>query len=61
MRSISEYYYWKVRFQNINVQLRHANRPDADPSEDRAVFDELIDIYRAESSNNERITKRQLR
>jgi len=57
MRSISEYYYWKVRFQNIDVQLRHANRPDADPAEDRAVFDELIDIYRAESSNNERITK----
>jgi DNA invertase Pin-like site-specific DNA recombinase len=57
MRSISEYYYWKVRFQNIGVQLRHANRPEADPTEDRTVFDELIDIYRAESSNNERIHK----
>ena len=57
MRSISEYYYWKVMFQNIGVELRHANRPDADPTEDRAVFDELIDVYRAESSNNERIHK----
>ena len=39
------------------MQLRHANRPDADPTEDRVVFDELIDIYRAEASNSERITK----
>lgn len=44
-------------FQNIGVELRHANRPDADPNEDRAVFDELIDVYRAESSNAERINK----
>ena len=57
MRSISEYYYWKVMFLNIGVELRHANRPDADPTEDRAIFDELIDVYRAESSNSERIHK----
>ena len=57
MRSISEYYWWRVEFERIGVQLRHANRPDADPAEDRAVFDELIDVYRAESSNAERINK----
>ena len=57
MRSISEYYWWKVEFQRAGVQLRFANRPEVDPEEDRAVFDELIDVYRAESSNNERIDK----
>ncbi len=57
MRSINEYYWWKQEFKNIGVQLRHANKPDVDPDNDRAVFDELIDIYRAEQSNNERISK----
>jgi site-specific DNA recombinase len=57
MRSITEYYWWKQEFKNIGVQLRHANKPDIDPEDDRAVFDELIDIYRAEQSNNERINK----
>ena|GEM_PF-226050 len=57
MRSISEYYWWKMEFQNVGVQLRFANRPEVDPESDRAVFDELIDVYRAEQSNNERIHK----
>ena len=57
MRSIDEYYYWKVKFKNIGVQLVHANKPDVDPNNQGAVFDELIDVYKAEQSNNERITK----
>jgi hypothetical protein len=57
MRSIDEYYYWKVKFKNIGVQLVHANKPDVDPNNQSAVFDELIDVYKAEQSNNERITK----
>ena len=57
MRSIKEYYWWKVEFEKLGVELRFAQNPLADPEEDRAVFDELIDIYRAESSNNERIAK----
>ena len=57
MRSINEYYWWKMEFQNIGVRLILANRPDIDPDDDRAVFDELIDVYRAEQSNNERIEK----
>lgn len=57
MRSIDEYYYWKVKFKNIGVQLVHANKPDVDPNNQAAVFDELIDVYKAEQSNNERITK----
>ncbi len=57
MRSIKEYYWWKQEFENIGVQLILANRPDLDTNDDRAVFDELIEVYRAESSNNERINK----
>ena len=57
MRSIDEYYYWKVKFKNIGIQLVHANKPDVDPNNQSAVFDELIDVYKAEQSNNERITK----
>lgn len=57
MRSIDEYYWWKMEFKQIGVQLVPANRPDIDPDDDRAVFDELIDVYRAEQSNNERIKK----
>ena len=55
MRSIMEYYWWKKEFLDLGVELRFANKPDADPREDRTTFDELIDVYRAESSNNERI------
>lgn len=57
MRSIQEYYWWKMEFQIIGVRLILADRPDIDPDDDRAVFDELIDVYRAEQSNNERIKK----
>jgi len=57
MRSIEEYYWWKMEFKKIGVRLVHANRPDINPDDDRAVFDELIDVYRAEQSNNERIHK----
>ena len=57
MRSIKEYYYWKVLFELAGVQVRFATKPETDPEEDRAVFDELIDVYRAEQSNNERIHK----
>ena len=57
MRSINEYYWWKQEFKNIGVQLIHANKPDVDPDDQSAVFDELIDVYKAEQSNNERITK----
>ncbi len=57
MRSIKEYYWWKVEFELVGVQIRFSNNPTADPEDDRVVFDELIDVYRAEQSNNERIKK----
>ncbi len=57
MRSIKEYYWWKVEFERLGVEIRFAHNPLINPEEDRAIFDELIDVYRAEQSNNERITK----
>lgn len=57
MRSIKEYYWWKVEFEQVGVEIRLASNPLIDPEEDRAIFDELIDVYRAEQSNNERIKK----
>lgn len=57
MRSLKEYYWWKVEFEMVGVQIRFTNDPLADPEDDRVVFDELINAYRAEQSNNERIHK----
>ncbi len=57
MRSIEEYYWWKVEFKLLGVQIRFTKNPLADPEADSTVFDELIDAYRAEQSNNERIHK----
>ena len=57
MRSIDEYYWWKVQLKGIGVQLIHANKPHVNPDDQAAVFDELIDVYKAEQSNHERITK----
>jgi site-specific DNA recombinase len=57
MRSIKEYYWWKVEFETLGVELRFADKPLASDSDQHHVFDELIDVYRAESSNQERSTK----
>ncbi len=57
MRSIKEFYWWKVEFEQIGVELRFAHKPLASDNDQHHVFDELIDVYRAESSNHERTTK----
>jgi site-specific DNA recombinase len=57
MRSIEEYYWWKVEFKQIGVEIRFASKPELSGDDQRAVFDEMIDIYRAESSNIERKIK----
>src|ERR1700758_3284929 len=41
MRSIDEYYWWKVQLKGIGVQLIHANKPHVNPNDQAAVFDEL--------------------
>ena len=57
MRSIEEFYWWKVELKQIGVELRFAHNPLASDSDQTHVFDELINVYRAESSNQERSTK----
>ena len=57
MRSIEEFYWWKVELKQIGVELRFAHNPLASDSDQTHVFDELINVYRAESSNHERSTK----
>jgi site-specific DNA recombinase len=57
MRSIGEYYWFKEEFKQLNVEIRFASKPHLSGNDQVAVFDEMIDIYRAESSNIERITK----
>lgn len=57
MRSIEEFYWWKVEFRRIGVQLVFAHKPLASDNDQNHIFDELIDVYRAESSNQERTRK----
>lgn len=57
MRSIEEYYWWKVEFKRIGVSLVFAHKPLATDNDQNHIFDELIDVYRAESSNQERSRK----
>ncbi len=57
MRSIDEYYYWKTKFKSIKVELRFAKRPEINPDNTLAVFEELMDIFKAQQSNEERIIK----
>ena len=57
MRSIEEYYWWKVEFKRIGVRLVFAHKPLANDDDQNHIFDELIDVYRAESSNQERSRK----
>lgn len=57
MRSIKEYYWWQVEFERIGVRVVFANNPLVSEEDQYAIFDEMINIYRAESSNHERSTK----
>lgn len=60
MRSIDEFYYWKVRFREEanSVQLVYAAKPQLVSRKDLyADFEEMIDVFKAQASNQERITK----
>jgi DNA invertase Pin-like site-specific DNA recombinase len=57
MRSIEEFYWWKVEFKRIGVRLVFAHKPLVNDDDQNHIFDELIDVYRAESSNQERSRK----
>ncbi|HEY3991665.1 MAG TPA: recombinase family protein [Ktedonobacteraceae bacterium] len=59
MRSVDEFYYWKVRFrEEASAQLVYAAKPSLAFKDDLySLFEEMIDVFKAESSNVERITK----
>ncbi len=59
MRSVDEFYYWKVRFrEEAGARLVYAAKPSLTFKDDiYALFEEMIDVFKAESSNVERITK----
>ncbi len=57
MRSLPEYYYWKVKFGIVGVSMIRADKPEVDLDDPKNLFDEMIDVYKAEASNQERIKK----
>ncbi len=59
MRSVDEFYYWKVRFrEEAGARLVYAAKPGLTFKDDiYALFEEMIDVFKAETSNVERIVK----
>ena len=59
MRDLETYYYWKVKFKNeAGVKLVYAKKPRlANDDSLVATMEEMIDVFRGEASNLERITK----
>lgn len=58
MRSVEEYYWWKVEFKKIGVRLAYAKMPEITFEDSpMVVFKEMVAIFQAEASNHERITK----
>lgn len=58
MRSVEEYYWWKVEFKRVGVFLAYAKMPEITHEDNPlAVMREMMEVFRAEASNHERITK----
>jgi len=58
MRSVDEYYWWKVEFKRIGTYLAYAKMPEITHQDDPvAVMREMFEVFRSEASNHERITK----
>lgn len=59
MRSFEEFYYWKVLFrEEAGARLVIASKPHLTYKDDMySLFEEMIDVFKAEASNQERITK----
>lgn len=59
MRSIDEFYYWKLRFkQEAGATLVYAAKPElAFKNDVYGAFEEMIDVFKAEASNHKRTTK----
>ncbi len=57
MRSIEEYYWYKVEFKKLGVKLAFASQPELGDEDQFARLRELLAIYEAESSNTDRSKK----
>lgn len=59
MREFEVYYWWKVQFQKeAGAKLVYAKKPElAFNDSPMSLFEEMFDVFRAEASNLERITK----
>ncbi|HSE61142.1 MAG TPA: recombinase family protein [Candidatus Saccharimonadales bacterium] len=59
MRSFEEFFYWKVLFrEEAGARLVYAAKPELAFKDDMyGLFEEMIDVFKAEASNIERITK----
>jgi DNA invertase Pin-like site-specific DNA recombinase len=57
MRSIKEYYWYQVEFDELGVELRFASQPELSEKDQFAKLREMLAIYEAESSNAERSRK----
>ena len=59
MRDLEKYYYWKTKFQEeAKAKLVYAKKPHlANDDSMVATMEEMIDVFRGEASNLERITK----
>lgn len=57
MRSIEEYYWYKVEFKKLGVKLVFASQPELSEDGQFAKLRELLAVYESESSNAERSRK----
>lgn len=59
MRDFEVYYYWKVLFrEQAGARLVYAKKPHlANEDSMMTLMEEMLDVFRAEASNQERITK----
>lgn len=59
MRDLETYYYWKVKFrQEADTKLVYTKKPHlANDDSMVSTMEEMIDVFRGEASNIERITK----
>ena len=57
MRSIEEFYWWTSEFKDIGVTVYFASQPTLNGDDSMAKLMKLMEIYKAEASNDERAHK----
>jgi DNA invertase Pin-like site-specific DNA recombinase len=57
MRSIDEYFWFKVEFKKRGVRLIFASQPELNEDSQAAKLSEMLEVFRAESSNDDRKKK----